>query len=691
MRVRQACLRKNLGRCFSIVLLLFGLRLLWLLSLGHKQAAVIDIEQPEGFPIVLYTIDANNSEFSHSNKDDKFDVKVKTEGRKTLVYVTAKVEKQPEETQTILDEINDFENIDNTAKHVPAYNTEVKPKKKIINFPPPQRNSDSESRGETFQNGFSSDNARKATKINENELVIHNGQQNHKFAFNDTLIAENHGKFHVSDKSSNQKLVRIDWEGFIKSEASRGQCSAVPAWGQAYQAQISTYDLLDTLVYNTDIRGEYPIPVRSFQEIERGANTTVPLSVILVPFSHADPGYGLTLEEYYRTKTHGTLDLVIQKLYQYPNMTFQWVETVFLARWYQDLNAEGRQKVKELIDRGQLEIVSGGWVMPDEASTTITSVVDQLIEGHQWLQEHLEITPRSAWVNDPFGYSSTFPYLWKSAGMENMMFLRVNQPLKAKLMEMKGLEFFWRPYWTVSNSSDMLASLMPYTNYWVDDVCGPNPKICSKFNYLHLGEKKRNAIAVTDANVAELATELYQQFRITGDLYKYNTMYLGLGEDFSYTKAKEWDNMYRNYEKLLTYMNGRQDWNINVKFGTVSEYFEKLRENKAKLVARKRPDPVQIQTAEFPTLSGDFFPYTDRKKEFWTGYFTTRPLNKRFSREVESLLRAADIFNVIVYSIFKYYGVPYKAGNEIAAELRSARRELGVFIHHDGITGKLHL
>ena len=318
--------------------------------------------------------------------------------------------------------------------------------------------------------------------------------------------------------------------------------------------------------------------------------------------------------------------------------------------------------------------------MPDEASTHYGAVIDQLIEGHQWLDENLGIKPITAWVNDPFGYSSTLPYIWQRAGLENLVILRIHQAIKATLMKKQELEFHWRPFWKGTGSGDILCNIMPYRNYWLNNVCGRDQAICGQFNYLHVGGHNSKAKVVTEQTVATLAEAMYEQYKYTVGFYRYKTLYIGMGEDFSYPDPQSWDNTYKNYQLLINYINAKKDWNMNVKFGTLTEYFQRVKKMEAKY--------GNELDSTFPVLSGDFFPYSDWDDAYWTGYYTTRPAIKRFGREIEPLVRAAEILNVFVAQFYKANGaVEYDVDKAIARKLRHARREIGMFLHHDGITG----
>ena len=45
-----------------------------------------------------------------------------------------------------------------------------------------------------------------------------------------------------------------------------------------------------------------------------------------------------------------------------------------------------REKVQKLLDGGQLEIVTGGWVMNDEANSHYFAITEQLMAGHEWYE-----------------------------------------------------------------------------------------------------------------------------------------------------------------------------------------------------------------------------------------------------------------------------------------------------------------
>lgn len=91
--------------------------------------------------------------------------------------------------------------------------------------------------------------------------------------------------------------------------------------------------------------------------------------------------------------------------------------------------------------------MTGGWVMNDEANSHWISIVHQLTDGHQWLQKHLNYTPKSSWSIDAFGLSATQPIILKKAGLQNSLIQRVHYSIKKHLAKQTQLEFMWRQLW----------------------------------------------------------------------------------------------------------------------------------------------------------------------------------------------------------------------------------------------------
>jgi alpha-mannosidase II len=136
-------------------------------------------------------------------------------------------------------------------------------------------------------------------------------------------------------------------------------------------------------------------------------------------------GWIHTFEAYFNQATKHIIDTVIKILDTNKKYKFIWAEMSFLSLWWDQATTDQRQLLKKLLNNKQLEIVTGGWVMNDEANTHYFAMIDQLIEGHQFIENNLGNIPiQSGWANDPFGYSPTMAYLLHGTGVKHMAIQR---------------------------------------------------------------------------------------------------------------------------------------------------------------------------------------------------------------------------------------------------------------------------
>ncbi|CAG0917255.1 unnamed protein product [Notodromas monacha] len=387
----------------------------------------------------------------------------------------------------------------------------------------------------------------------------------------------------------------------IKSEApvvASGSSCAVPV---VIPSQVHMLDVYRHLKFENPDGGVW----------KQGWNVTyskasVPkLRVFVVPHSHNDPGWKQTFEEYFRTQTKAIFDNAIRKLPEDSRRKFIWAEISYLSLWWDQAKPKEREIMKTLIKRGQIEIVTGGWVMPDEANSHYWTLIEQLITGHEWLKNAIGFEPVNGWSIDPFGLSSTYAFVLQKAGFENMLIQRVHYAIKKELALRKQLEFEWKQAWA---SRGITCHLMPFYSYDVPHTCGPDPKVCCQFDFKRLPGTgvtcpwRVSPVPITSENVEARAHVIMDQYRKKAELYASNVVLIPLGDDFRFVSPREWDDQYNNYQKLFDFINADTSLNAEVNFGTLSDYFNALRSEEA--------------FEDLPSLTGDFFSYNDRNDNY---------------------------------------------------------------------------
>ncbi|KDP45423.1 hypothetical protein JCGZ_09672 [Jatropha curcas] len=417
------------------------------------------------------------------------------------------------------------------------------------------------------------------------------------------------------------------------------------------------------------------------------------LKVFVVPHSHNDPGWKLTVDEYYERQSRHILDTIVETLSKDVRRKFIWEEMSYLEKWWRDATDDKRESFTNLVKNGQIEIVGGGWVMNDEANSHYFAIIEQITEGNMWLNETIGFVPKNSWAIDPFGYSATMAYLLRRMGFENMLIQRTHYEVKKELALNKNLEYVWRQSWDAEETTDIFVHMMPFYSYDVPHTCGPEPAICCQFDfarvhgfYYEMCPWGKNPVETKQDNVHERAQKLLDQYRKKSMLYRTNTLLVPLGDDFRYVTVDEAEAQFRNYQMLFDYINSNPMLNAEAKFGTLEDYFQTLREEADRINYSRPGELGSGQIGGFPSLSGDFFTYADRQQDYWSGYYVSRPFFKAVDRVLEQTLRATEMMMSLLLGYCQRAQCE-KLATGFAYKLTAARRNLALFQHHDGVTG----
>ena len=172
----------------------------------------------------------------------------------------------------------------------------------------------------------------------------------------------------------------------------------------------------------------------------------------------------------------------------------------------------------------------------------------------------------------------------------------------------------WKPPQLSGSKTNKIFTHVNYFHY------SPPPQFCFDTNCRD--EPIKDDPTLEDYNLVDKSLQLVEYFKVQGKHYRTTNLLHTIGEDFHYTNSRMW---YKNYDKLLKYINSKPEFGVKILYSTPNDYI----------------DAIQKEKVSYPTKEDDFFPYADQSHSFWTGYFTSRVALKGFVRDFGRFIQAA--------------------------------------------------
>ena len=372
--------------------------------------------------------------------------------------------------------------------------------------------------------------------------------------------------------------------------------------------------------------------------------------VHIIPHSHCDTGYRKSFDDYYHSEVQYILNSMVVALQQRPDRRFVWEEVSYFSVWWGQASEAERQSVVTLVEKGQLEFIGGGWVMHDEADTSVYATLNQMTLGLKFLNETLNVRPRHEWHVDPFGHSIFMAELYSLLGYTSVIINRVPDPIKQQMKANRSLEFMWQsPF----SGKEIFTHVL--------DSHYSTPNLPAFYNL--------------DAKVAMFVQLCYERL----GWYMTDNVLIPFGGDFAFQNATS---DFEPMDEIVDFINNKSSvYGLTVRYSTLSEYM----------------DTVLSAGVTFPSRGGDFLPYVacspcgatqcggifsnspcGATDSFWSGFYTSKPAQKLLSGVQDASLRALETIRAL--SLFQ-------GDVHVEEALVLAKNTSAIMQHHDAITG----
>ncbi|XP_055376592.1 lysosomal alpha-mannosidase-like [Condylostylus longicornis] len=381
------------------------------------------------------------------------------------------------------------------------------------------------------------------------------------------------------------------------------------------------------------------------------------INIHLVPHTHDDVGWLKTVDQYYygqypliqKAGVEFILDSVIAELLKDKSRRFIYVESAFFFKWWNQQEKKLQDKVKQLVEEGQLEFIGGAWSMNDEATTHYQSLIDQFSYGLKKLNDTFGLCgrPRVGWQIDPFGHSKEMASIFAGMKFDGMFFARLDWRDKINRFSNMKAEMVWRASESLGRNADLFTGIL--RNHY-----SAPPGFC--FDYLCQDEPIIDGDGYEN-NVKDRLDVFYDYVKNMTKYHKTKNIMLPMGDDFNYQDASMY---YKNMDKLIKYSENRKvgDKDVNIFYSTPSCYLKSLN------------DANEL----WPVENDDFFPYATDNYTYWAGYYSSRPTLKRYERIGNNVLQVCK--KILAANL-----------EDSTQNLNFLREVMGIMQHHDAITG----
>lgn len=433
------------------------------------------------------------------------------------------------------------------------------------------------------------------------------------------------------------------------------------------------------------------------------------INIHFVPHSHMD----IASHEIFDVnvpKASAILNSVSGELLKNKKRMFSVTEVALFKKWYEESNEVFKIIMKKFISEGRVELVNGGLVMNDEATTHYADIIDQMTLGMRWINATFGpcALPRAVWQLDPYGHSKEQASLFAQMGFDGLFLGRIQHTERRWRGNLNALEFVWRAddkldqaiftsilphrynppnvvnfrqfFLTEENKVNVAEAFLDVILTAPQPIDPPNEEFQGDLVAKGVAEVTAGSVKSCAPGAANCVSSQPSQQEDphdvlsmgreapdpppvqTGSGYRTQQRIVMFGDDYAYINATVW---YSQMDTLISAINSGNGSRFNAFYSTPECYLRSVHEqwlNRKKALAE-----------DALSFTGDFFPYSDHNFEWWTGFYSSKPQFKHLVRQASNILQVCRQLTALL--------------NIPGTEINNLETAIALAQHHDGITG----